>query len=277
MTKLTEGEHSARNDKKCSNYCEAHSNPHLFLVSPIFQSKSYFSEPITMYEIQFALHGLGKTPPNSLSELYAIHFGQWTTTKFGIVAHDFPTSVSFMRSRRDNTATLKLWVCVVEDENHARETGWITRREFRLLLHPYRTNDPLQVKENVAMTLISVGSTINIVRQYEAMKSLEHLKPHLQKAIFTSHVASKNPLFSEPNPKRPASVPLDIWQSLKRTNNPYQLQSISDLLSGSCRENLSLIQGPREYCFVAAGLVVDSTCTLTFDILTLLFTRSWNW
>jgi hypothetical protein len=216
-------------------------------VSPIFQSKSYFKEPITMYEVQFALNGPTKSPPNSLSELYAIHFDQWSSTKFGIVAHDFPTSVSFMRTRRENTATLKLWVCVVEDENQARETGWITRREFRYLLHPYRLNDPLQVKENVNMTLISVGSTINIVRQFEAMKSLPHLKPHLQKAIFTSPVALKSHQTTEPNAKRPSSVPLDIWESLKRTNNPYQLQSISDLLSGSCRDNLSLIQGPRKF------------------------------
>jgi hypothetical protein len=230
----------------------------LSAVSPIFQSKSYFKEPITMYEVQFALNGPTKTPPNSLSELYAIHFGQWNSTKFGIVAHDFPTSVSFMRTRKENTATLKLWVCVVEDENQARDSGWITRREFRFLLNPYRLNDPLQVKQNLNMTVISVGSTINIVRQFEAMKSLPHLKPHLQKAIFTSHVAVKTHLNTEPAAaKRPPSVPLDIWESLKKTNNPYQLQSISDLLSGSCRENLSLIQGPRKIVTVTR-IILDS-------------------
>ena len=218
------------------------------IVSPIFQSKSYFIDPITMYEIQFALNGIGKAPPNSLSELYAIHFGQWNTTKHGIVAHDFPTSVSWMRTRRENTATLKLWICVTEDEDHAKHTGWVTRREFRLLLHPYRTNDPLQVRENVNMTLISVGSTTNQIRQFEAMKSIPHLKPHLQKAILTSYMDPKSSPVSEPNAKRPTSVPLDIWQTLKKINNPYQLQSISDLLSGACRENLSLIQGPRKCC-----------------------------
>lgn len=200
-----------------------------------------------MYEIQFALNGSSKWPPNGLSELYAIHFALWPTTKFGIVAHDFPTSVSFMRSRRDNTATLKVWVCVVEDDYHAKNTGWITRREFRLLLDPYRTSNPLQIKQDIQASLLSVGSTINIVRQFEAMKSLPHLKPHLQAAIFTPQLKLKSPSATEPNAKRPPSVPLDIWQSLKRTNNPYQLKSISDLLSGSCHENISLIQGPREF------------------------------
>lgn len=218
------------------------------LVSPLIQSKSYFEEQIKMYEVQFALNGPSRKPPSNLSELYAIHFAQWQTTKFGIVAHDFPTTISFVRSRRENNALLKLWVCVVEDEQQAKETGWITRREFRLLLDPYRLNNPLQVRDGVVMTLISVGSTVNIVRQFEAMKSLPHLKPHLQKAIFTSHITSKQaPSSEQPNPKRPTSLPLDIWQSLKKTNNPYQLQSIADLLSGSCRENLSLIQGPREF------------------------------
>jgi len=217
------------------------------LVFPIFQAQSYFTEPITMYEIQFALNGSSQLPPKGLSELYAIHFHDWKSSKFGIVAHDFPTSVSFMRTRRDNTATLKLWICVVEDERLAENTGWITRREFRLLLDPYRTNHPLQVKrDGISMTLISVGSTINVVRQFEAIKSLSHLKPHLQKTILTSPLTSKHSQTTEPNPKRPPSVPLDIWQNLKRTNNSYQLQSISDLLSGSCRENVSLIQGPRK-------------------------------
>ena len=204
-----------------------------------------------MYEIQFALNGSNKWPPNGLSELYAVHIASWPTTKFGIVAHDFPTSVSFMRTRRENTATLKLWVCVVEDEHQAKNTGWITRREFRMLLDPFRTNVPLQTKPDIQASLLSVGSTINIVRQFEAMKSLPHLKPHLQAAIFTSPLSMKKTSGTEPNAKRPPSVPLDIWKSLKKTNNPYQLKSISDLLSGSCHENLSLIQGPREFLHLA--------------------------
>lgn len=78
------------------------------------------------------------------------------------------------------------------------------------------------------------------------MKSLCHLKSHLQKAVFTSRVALKSTTSTDPNPKRPTSVPLDIWQNLKRTNNSYQLQAISTLMNANTLQNLSLIQGPRK-------------------------------
>jgi hypothetical protein len=144
-------------------------------VSPIFNTQSAFTEEIKTYEMQFSLNGPQKTPPNSLCELYALYFSQWATTKFGIVAHDFPTTISFGRSRRENTATLKIWVCVCENEADARNTGWISRREFMLLLNPFRNNsNPSQVRENVHMTLTSVGSTINIVRQFEVRCSVDY-------------------------------------------------------------------------------------------------------
>lgn len=95
-----------------------------YLVRPIVNSDSCFKEPTTLYEMQFALNGPNKSPPNSLSELYAIHFNSWPGgCKIGIVAHDFPTIASFDRPRQENKASLKLWVCVAEDEG-AQDTGW---------------------------------------------------------------------------------------------------------------------------------------------------------
>ena len=268
-------------------------------MCPIVESDSCFKEPTTLYEMQFALNGPTKSPPNALSELYAIHFKSWPACKIGIVAHDFPTIASFDQPRQEKKASLKLWVCVAEDGD-ARDTGWcvsphisssfalivqtqtfslcnrITGREFRILLDPYRLNNALQVKNSTNMTLISLGSTINIVRQFEAMKSLCQLKPHLQKALFTSCVTLKSNTSTDPNPKRPKSVPLDIWHNLESTNNAYQLHAISTLMSAKSPQNLSLIQGPRKQ----SSFIVNPASRVGYksihSSLLFIFTCSWD-
>lgn len=135
------------------------------------------------------------------------------------------------RKRRDRDSVLKLWICVTEDDNDAFNTGWLSRSQLRM------------IKPNTAMSLLSVGSTTNVVRQYEALKSLPHLKPHLRKALFTSQLAGKASETSKRAPK-PTSLPSDVWKSLQMSHNAFQINSIAHLMSGRCRENLSLTQGP---------------------------------
>jgi len=210
-------------------------------VTPIFQSQSYFDDKVKMYEAQFSLKGETKVPPSNLCELYCMYTSRWKTCKFGIVAHDFPTSMTF-RKYSDSSSILKVWITVSHDDDDVDNTGWLSRKEFHRLLNRNERRSALVVDNNVTLTLMSVGSTTNIVRQYEAIKALPYLKPHLQNALFTSRLTLNE---KQPTSKaRPTSVPADIWSSLRTSHNSYQLSSISNLLTGSCRENVSLIQGP---------------------------------
>ena len=82
---------------------------------------------------------------------------------------------------------------------------------------------------------------VSLVRQFEAIQSLPHLKPHLRAAIFTSQITTKT---KSPKAVKPRSLPTDIWSKISLNHNKFQLQSLSSVLTGSCRDNVCLIQGP---------------------------------
>ena len=158
--------------------------------------------------------------------------------QFGVVAHDFPTTISF-RTYNEGVSVLKLWLVVHENVPDTKGTGWLSRKDFKELLDPYK-ND-LSVRPNALLTVISCGSTTNIVRQFEAIKCLPYLKPHLQRALFSPYTTHTS---STTLATKPRSLPIDIWRYLKSSHNSYQLSAISKVLTGSCRENVCLVQGP---------------------------------
>ena len=147
-------------------------------VTPIFEKKSsFFGEHIKIYEIQFSLKGETSIPPSNLSELYCLHYHRWRSCKIGIVGHDFPTTITFRKSSESNSI-LKLFVCVDENLTGEEEgkTGWLSKQDFRALFDPHKFGVP---HPNAVLTLMSVGSTTNIVRQFEAIASIGHLKREL--------------------------------------------------------------------------------------------------
>lgn len=207
-------------------------------VTPIFQSESYFGGGMKMYEAQFSSLGDTSIPPSNLSELYCMHFERWETNKFGIVAHDFPTTFSF-RKDNEGKSFLRLWLVVHENEQQTKQTGWLSRKDFKKLLDPHKNGH--LVSDNAILTLMSCGSTTNVVRQFEAIKSLPYLSPHLQRALFSSFIDNPSKAAST---TRPRSLPVDVWRHLTNSHNSFQLKSISQVLTGSCRENVCLVQGP---------------------------------
>jgi hypothetical protein len=72
-------------------------------------------------------------------------------------------------------------------------------------------------------------------------KCLPYLKPHLQRALFSSYNTS---IPTSTTTTKPRSLPIDVWNRLKSSHNSYQLSAISKILTGSCRENVCLVQGP---------------------------------
>ena len=82
---------------------------------------------------------------------------------------------------------------------------------------------------------------LSSVRQFEAIQSLPHLRPHLRAAVFTSQITTKS---KPPKAVKPRSLSTDIWGKISRNYNKFQLSSISSVFTGSCRHNVCLIQGP---------------------------------
>ena len=124
-------------------------------VEPIYQSKSYFSSGIKIYEAQFSATGI-RNPPTFLSELYCLRFEGWQDCKLGVISHDFPSTISF-RNNSETRSVFKLWIVVCEDNSETKDSGWLSRQDFK----------KLQSQRYVFLSMISLGSTSNIVRQLE--------------------------------------------------------------------------------------------------------------
>ena len=74
--------------------------------------------------------------------------------------------------------------------------------------------------------------------------SLPPVIAHIQKALFSSRIKVQQKSAAATVAARPKSLPTDIWSSLQKNHNSYQLSSISKVVSGTCRNNVCLIQGP---------------------------------
>jgi len=207
-------------------------------VSPILRLESYFCGGMKMYEAQLSARSKDDLPSLNSGELYCVYFQGWRECKFGITSHDFPTTEA---SRHDGKAVLKLWLIVHPNERDTEQTGWLSQNDLEKFLEPHKKG--LVVTQNVFFTVMSCGPVTNIIRQFEAIKSLPYLKPHIQKALFAAFTADSEDS-SKPASAKPRSMPVHIWRDIANSHNEYQLSSISRVLTGNCKENICLIQGP---------------------------------
>lgn len=90
---------------------------------------------------------------------------------------------------------------------------------------------------------------LEMMRQYEALKSLGCLKSNLRRAIFCETMEGSDHNRSivsdiDIQPNKPASVISDVWDVISRQTNAYQLSTIESVMLGKAKENVSLLQGP---------------------------------
>ena len=85
-----------------------------------------------------------------------------TSFQCGIIAHDFPTTITFgnLCEGRSQESLLKLWLVVTDNEEETKGTGWLSRADFKKLLVPHRNG--LIVNSTATFMTISCGSTTNI-------------------------------------------------------------------------------------------------------------------
>ncbi len=92
-----------------------------------------------------------------------------------------------------------------------------------------------------------------MMRQYEGLKSLACVRPHLKRAIYHIPIEGEETgdkrgdvLDTEPmqTPSKPPSVVANVWTHLERTTNTFQLSAIEKIMAGKMKENIALLQGP---------------------------------
>ena len=88
----------------------------------------------------------------------------------------------------------------------------------------------------------------DMMRQYEALKSLDCIKTHLRRAVFCDQMENYQSLANDtsgsPQPSKPSSVIQDVWEIISKQTNPFQLSAIEKVMMGKSKENITLLQGP---------------------------------
>jgi hypothetical protein len=100
--------------------------------------------------------------------------------------------------------------------------------------------------------LLNIGTSTDMMRQYEGLKSLACLKTNLKRAIYSDGEGGSGNIIDElPSemPARPSSVCSHVWNHLNKTTNPYQLGAIEKIMSGKVKENIALMQGELIFIF----------------------------
>ncbi len=91
-------------------------------------------------------------------------------------------------------------------------------------------------------------SVLDMMRQYEALRSLDYVNDNLKSAIFcrpsSITVHSKKLTNPVPAPLKPSSVVSQVWDKVTKQTNQYQLSAIEKIASGRAKENIALLQGP---------------------------------
>jgi hypothetical protein len=94
----------------------------------------------------------------------------------------------------------------------------------------------------------------DMMRQYEALKSLDCIKKNLRKGVFCeSTVGLKTRERSTtpeaaPQPGKPSSVIAQVWNIISKQTNPYKISAIETVMQGKAKENITLLQGtPGEF------------------------------
>lgn len=179
----------------------------------------------------------------NLGELFAIHSPHWEhKTCLGMIGSS-PISTNFLSDQmiddNDSFDLFKLWICVSDED--VPETGWLPKSDMPSQFSIGSTVQTYYV--------LNVGTCIDMMRQYEAIKSLSYIKPNLLRALLTYNEGEepKKGKIIEELPKvevpKPRSLTNEIWDHLKKTTNKYQLAAIRMIMSGKAKENIALLQG----------------------------------
>ena len=227
------------------------------------------------YEFGFRFSSEQKhLPSNNVGDVFVLYCEEWTKTKccIGIIGSNdinatFLQDQKICSSRDDNGNTFSLWVCCVSKDNE--NTGWLAKEDMPPI---YPDGNPKQQ----VMHLMYLGSVITTLREYEGLKGLSSIKPHLQRAIFCQQktvpepsaemisISSNNTYLHDCNamvaaatpasPSRPPSLSQDCWNQICTKLNPYQATAIETVMCGKAKENVFLLQ-VKTICFISRSIV----------------------
>mmetsp|Transcript_14261 Transcript_14261/g.21959 ORF Transcript_14261/g.21959 Transcript_14261/m.21959 type:complete len:796 (+) Transcript_14261:1-2388(+) len=206
-----------------------------------------------IYEVRLLLDNgqqAEKDIQNAIGDLYAVYSNSWAKSVccMGLVGLCDPITNMYQRND-DNDAHLKLLICV---SDQCEETGWLSPSDL-----PSMTADGSM--EYQQLKILCIGNVCPTIREYEGIKGSGYISSHLRRTLYgkpsdfeddivgsgeSSGSLTQHTKQNIPAIRRPPSLPENIWASLSRDLNPYQLSSIEKVMSGKTNNNIMLLQGP---------------------------------
>eukprot|EP00555_Chaetoceros_dichaeta_P006839 CAMPEP_0198276122 /NCGR_PEP_ID=MMETSP1447-20131203/65141_1 /TAXON_ID=420782 /ORGANISM="Chaetoceros dichaeta, Strain CCMP1751" /LENGTH=1046 /DNA_ID=CAMNT_0043971043 /DNA_START=168 /DNA_END=3305 /DNA_ORIENTATION=- len=205
---------------------------------------------VRTYEFSFRVKEGPFASKNNLGELFVLYSTTWKQSDcvLGFIGSTRDWSSTFLTDQQldedDEVDLFKLRICVAEaSHKDVKDTGWLAERDLPVK-NPDGSIPPLK------MYAMNIGTSTDMMRQYEGLKSLSSIKPNLQRAIFSN--PEDKTYSNKPSEgistclkiKPPSAVPQGVWKHLISTMNTAQLSAVEKIMSGKVRENVALLQGP---------------------------------
>lgn len=214
---------------------------------PVEPKSTSKTQSVRTYELSFSVEGFSSSPPPSnLGEIFVIHCPSWTQkTCLGIIgSNDINTTfLTDQKVGNDENDLFKLWVCVC-NASVEESPGWLKDENL-----PSKEADGSVKMEQMYVT--NIGTSTDMMRQYEGLKSLACVKPHLKRAAYglleDGEVTPSREIVEEVLSSRlskPRSVVGKVWDHLTENSNKYQLYAIENIMSGKLKDGIFLLQGP---------------------------------
>lgn len=214
---------------------------------PVEPKSTSAAQIVRTYELSFSLEGFNSSPPPSnLGEIFVVHCPSWTqATCLGIIgSNDINTTfLADQKLGNDENDLFKLWICVCSSSSE-KAPGWL--QECNL---PSKEADGSVKMELMYVT--NIGTSTDMMRQYEGLKSLACVKPHLKRTAYGlleggEAIANKEIIPDVPlnHVSKPRSVVGKVWDHLTENSNKYQLFAIENIMSGKLKDGTFLLQGP---------------------------------
>jgi hypothetical protein len=214
---------------------------------PVEPKSTSAAQVVRTYEFSFSLEGFNSSsPPSNLGEIFVVHCPSWTqATCLGIIgSNDINTTfLADQKLGNDENDLFKLWICVCSSLSE-KAPGWL--QECNL---PSKEADGSVKMELMYVT--NIGTSTDMMRQYEGLKSLACVKPHLKRTAYGlleggEAITNREIISDVPSNhvSKPRSVVGKVWDHLMENSNKYQLFAIENIMSGKLKDGTFLLQGP---------------------------------
>ena len=196
-------------------------NNHFQDIRKVESDKNATAEDVALYE--YTLESVDSDiPACGYGSLFVVHCKTWEDSSTCLAVVYSKNGFDSLGNMSDNHSYIRLYICA-KNGACGQNTGYLPTTSLPKM---YRDKSV----ERQLFHMLNVGSIISHVREFEAIKSLKYVKYHIQSSVFCSK--ADEPIVKQyeditrksmSKPKKPQSLPPNLWEHLESKLNVDQL------------------------------------------------------